>query len=237
VPKKTNRHMHISETKGGAGQCRWCAGPVQRPRRSWCSDACVEAYKIRADGGYARMKVFERDRGICAVCGIDTEAKVAEWLALLSRIALVGRVGDVVRVSIPVPGREPVVCGDLSPQCHWRDGTVNLWFPTSRVMGSVNHGGATLRAAVAAIVQRHAVKTHPECRCEFHQACSGWGFRVGRTLWEADHIIPVVEGGGKCGLENLRTLCRRCHAQATRELAARRAALRRLEKDAASRRV
>ncbi len=48
-----------------------------------------------------------------------------------------------------------------------------------------------------------------------------------RTLWEMDHIVPVVEGGGGCGLENLRTLCLCCHKRATRELAAKRAAERR----------
>jgi 5-methylcytosine-specific restriction endonuclease McrA len=46
----------------------------------------------------------------------------------------------------------------------------------------------------------------------------------GRHLWEADHIRPVVEGGGACGLENLRTLCVRCHKVETARLAARRAA-------------
>jgi len=30
-------------------------------------------------------------------------------------------------------------------------------------------------------------------------------------LWEADHIVPVVEGGGSCSLDGLRTLCVRCH--------------------------
>jgi 5-methylcytosine-specific restriction endonuclease McrA len=30
-------------------------------------------------------------------------------------------------------------------------------------------------------------------------------------FWQADHIIPVAEGGGGCGLENLRTLCVPCH--------------------------
>ncbi len=45
----------------------------------------------------------------------------------------------------------------------------------------------------------------------------------GRSCWAADHIRPVVEGGGACGIENLRTLCWRCHAGETRALAGRRA--------------
>jgi 5-methylcytosine-specific restriction endonuclease McrA len=42
-------------------------------------------------------------------------------------------------------------------------------------------------------------------------------------LWQADHILPVVEGGGSCGLENYRTLCTDCHRGETAELARRRA--------------
>jgi 5-methylcytosine-specific restriction endonuclease McrA len=49
----------------------------------------------------------------------------------------------------------------------------------------------------------------------------------GRSLWEADHILPVVEGGGECDLTNLRTLCLRCHRMATLGLRLRRAELRR----------
>lgn len=41
------------------------------------------------------------------------------------------------------------------------------------------------------------------------------------NLWDADHIVPVAEGGGGCGLENYRTLCLRCHRRATHELRAR----------------
>jgi 5-methylcytosine-specific restriction endonuclease McrA len=44
-----------------------------------------------------------------------------------------------------------------------------------------------------------------------------------RRYWEVDHIKPVVEGGGSCGLENLRTLCWECHKLATLALARRRA--------------
>lgn len=47
-----------------------------------------------------------------------------------------------------------------------------------------------------------------------------------RRYWEVDHITPVVEGGGSCGLENLRTLCWECHRKVTRELGVRRGKIR-----------
>jgi 5-methylcytosine-specific restriction protein A len=47
-----------------------------------------------------------------------------------------------------------------------------------------------------------------------------WGLKrlTRKTLWDADHILPVVEGGGECDLQNLRTLCLPCHRQQTLEL-------------------
>ena len=47
-----------------------------------------------------------------------------------------------------------------------------------------------------------------------------------RRYWEVDHIQPVVEGGGSCGLENLRTLCWECHRRVTRDLALKRGKIR-----------
>ena len=32
---------------------------------------------------------------------------------------------------------------------------------------------------------------------------------------DADHIKPVYEGGGSCGLDNIRTLCIACHKKNT----------------------
>ncbi len=51
-----------------------------------------------------------------------------------------------------------------------------------------------------------------------------WGLNsmTRRSLWDADHIVPVVEGGGECDLANIRTLCLKCHRQATAELRERR---------------
>jgi hypothetical protein len=37
-------------------------------------------------------------------------------------------------------------------------------------------------------------------------------------FWQADHILPVSEGGGECTLENIRTLCSKCHRVETQKL-------------------
>lgn len=54
------------------------------------------------------------------------------------------------------------------------------------------------------------------------------------ATFDMDHIKPVSEGGGECGLENLRTLCKPCHRKVTAELAARRALARREARRASS---
>jgi 5-methylcytosine-specific restriction protein A len=50
-----------------------------------------------------------------------------------------------------------------------------------------------------------------------------WGQREGsrKSWWDADHAVPVAEGGGQCDLENMRTLCLKCHRTATAALMAR----------------
>lgn len=66
-----------------------------------------------------------------------------------------------------------------------------------------------------------------------------WGYGLRRSirgwlacrglagLWEADHIVPVVEGGGLCDASGYRILCVPCHRHETAALAARRADARR----------
>jgi 5-methylcytosine-specific restriction protein A len=47
-----------------------------------------------------------------------------------------------------------------------------------------------------------------------------WNLKEGsrKSMWDADHILPVAEGGGQCALSNMRTLCLRCHRAATSAL-------------------
>lgn len=134
----------------GRACCRWCGLEVPAGRRTFCSEFCVHEWRLRSDPGYLRDRVLERDRGICAQCGLDT---VREW----NRIR--------------------------------------------RLRGEARY-----------------------------RAMQNWGVTARRrSLWDADHIIPVAEGGGECDLSNIRTLCLRCHAAATAALRERVLARRRSE--------
>ena len=93
----------------------------------------MHAWKLRTDSGYLREQVFARDRGVCALCGIDTEA-----------------------------------------------------------------------------LRRNKRKLDYAARQQFEKE---WGRR--RHLWDADHVLPVSQGGGECDLSNMRTLCLPCHKKVT----------------------
>lgn len=58
------------------------------------------------------------------------------------------------------------------------------------------------------------------------RTASVWSYSP-TALWEADHIIPVWQGGGCSGPDNFRTLCVPCHREVTAEQAGARAAARR----------
>lgn len=131
----TNRVRRAYSTKQSMGSngrmaCLECNGNITDKQRStFCSKVCSDGFYIKSQPNHARLRVFERDKGICSKCGKDV---------------------------FEGTGRRP----------------------RSRGTGD---------------------------------------------LWQADHIIPVVEGGGECTLDNFRTLCTACHREETAELAKRRA--------------
>ena len=134
-----HRRPAIPHSDAPRGTCRWCgepilheegerAGEVNR-RRRW-HQACVDVYNA-TDPRQARRTVRKRDRGVCAVCRLDTRQLKRE-----------------------IKGR-----------------------------GSAKK----LRAK---------------------------GFVPRRSLWELDHIVPLIDGGSH-DLDNLQTLCTPCHKTKT----------------------
>ena len=134
----------------GLAQCRQCSQEVQPPRKTFCCQKCVDLWVVRTGSGMARF-MRKRDKGICALCGLDCQALKRQYKKLLIK--------------------------------------------QSRVDFKVKHGIPANRSG---------------------------------RFWDIDHIVPVVEGGGDSGLENLRCLCIPCHRRVTRELAGRRALARKM---------
>lgn len=54
-----------------------------------------------------------------------------------------------------------------------------------------------------------------------------WSAAWDTRPWQVDHVVPVSEGGGCCGLDKLRTLCVPCHKYETDKLMRRRMARKR----------
>lgn len=59
------------------GECTWCGTIVKSPRRTWCSDACSNHF-LRRCGNPAHY-VEQRDKGICRLCGRDTNKCERVW--------------------------------------------------------------------------------------------------------------------------------------------------------------
>lgn len=80
--RKPERHLKergfveakdLPKGPNGRPLCRQCGTETTPPKRTFCSDECIHNWKIRSQGAYAREQVFERDRGVCASCGLNTE--------------------------------------------------------------------------------------------------------------------------------------------------------------------
>lgn len=151
----------IGHLRGPNGRrlCRFCKKEVQPPRKTFCSSGCLHEWKIRSDTKYMRKLVYERDLGICAMCGVDTR---------------------YIRIEIENAARDAM---RSSGRWHCDD--------------------------------------HPDylkVLNKFHLTVK----EAKKSIWAADHIIPVIEGGGLCDLGNIRSLCLPCHKLVTKQLSKRR---------------
>lgn len=153
-----------------------------------------------AQPGFARRKVEERDHGVCSVCGLDC-----------------GRLERLVERLVRMADYEIRVEHDTGRPCRdWE--TPFVWAP--HPAAEKRRRDLEVALAILSLWAGH----------DLRRWTPTWSHGRGRrertalkhSLWQADHIKPVVEGGGGCGLDNYRTLCLRCHKGATAELAHRR---------------
>lgn len=63
------------------------------------------------------------------------------------------------------------------------------------------------------VVKAHREWTRSKPPAGDRAARRAW--RAARPRWETDHTVPVADGGGECGLDNYRLLCRACHVAVT----------------------
>ena len=194
--------------------CRFCGGPIAPPRLTFCSQECVDKWTIRTRPQDARKAVEKRDRGVCSCCGIDTQQikRLARRLDLLAFGAW--RVRAYGIESQPDVDDSELGVRPSSWHRYPSAAKAAVW------LDWLLHGALWWFGVWAG---GEPEDEHPSRLTYFQH------------LWEADHIVPVVEGGGASRdvdpLANLRTLCRHCHKAETRALAARRAAARRKQQE------
>ena len=69
------RKRAMQKGPNGRNICRCgCDREVPKGRWTFFGPECVHDWKLKTDPGYLRDKTFERDKGRCASCGMDTEA-------------------------------------------------------------------------------------------------------------------------------------------------------------------
>jgi 5-methylcytosine-specific restriction enzyme A len=63
----------------GRRLCCWCGTEVPKGRRNWCSQVCVDDYLGTKGHAHLIGRIFKRDKGVCAKCGLDTVAYRNAW--------------------------------------------------------------------------------------------------------------------------------------------------------------
>lgn len=264
------RTIRIPKQKRGPNGeplCRWCEAPVPKGRRTFCGADCVHEAMLRSDPGYLRRKTKERDKGICGICGRDTEAMKTEYLRVgklaregidayqrtrdkaLKRYGVKGsRWWDVqhhqdrpdVMTQIEIERSRAIAAWERNAEYFANQGKPNRPHPDDDI-GHTSRWKAMLQRAIELTdEERRMLKAHKRLkrlaearrlRIAADLRAEGFAGSIDRyrltNLWQADHIKPVAEGGGLCGLENIQTACTPCHKRKTAEQAARAALIRR----------
>ncbi len=220
----TVRHLRYKDLgQWVPGHCVYCRGPLPadcNKSRRWCSAECVHQYRLRAQSGYLRDHVHQRDHGICALCGFDTD--------FFSRV--IGRLRERSYQECLELWREASdqACREVWP-------VENEYVAARKHLDGHRHEGRPGTPEAWALYQKRANEISKangyatrDKNTDVNQYCAEVGvLDTIHNLWQADHVTPVCEGGGASRQEdpmaNIRTLCTACHKGETKALAGRRA--------------
>lgn len=178
------------------GVCRWCGEAVLHPetkepgKLTW-HDACVVEYKRIFWPAETRKAVLARDRGICAVCGIDT-LRVESRLERCSGFNIA-----------PDWCRWALVRGWEGP--HWGKA-----YRAAEEAAQLRYN----RMCVRYSERQPILKAAAQKRLNHYLSM---GFRKRVATWNADHITALVNADSAdlsyWKLDNLQTLCHPCHVK------------------------
>lgn len=117
----------------GKPLCGWCGGAVTPPRRTWCSEACVREHKIRSQPRFAAQLVFDRDVGICRICGVDCVVRRQEARK------------ELKAATLAQPNRSPLdIFREVSQGWKaqgWPTNIARVWFEIDHIIPVCRSGG------------------------------------------------------------------------------------------------
>src|ERR1700681_1974878 len=70
----------------GEKLCYNCRGPLPKGRPYNCSHACSEEWRSKTSPSYMRFVLQQRDKGVCALCGVDTVALKEKYETIRARL-------------------------------------------------------------------------------------------------------------------------------------------------------
>ena len=237
--KHREKYARLLKAENGSVLCRWCGiSAVIRPRRTFCSAACVHEYRLRTSMSYVRSCVLKRDFGECESCHRNAHALfIATGSGHLPTANCSGATG-LMKVRLRRRLATCEIMRTLLSSQTIGQGSI-AWTNKSASRRRVKNRNELL-ADCAAMAERQwgrntslrcsqCLETNQgECRsaenaCDPPICLDALGFGEASSslrretkvhagsFWQADHRQSVVEGGGLCGLDNYRTLCTPCH--------------------------
>lgn len=178
--------------------------------------------KIRRESAWQRRRRLKIPKGHCTWCRKPVVRPSVHWCAGEQCLSAFKATNDVATIRALVEKRDHGICALCgNDPGEWE----RLW----------NYFGAQAADLHARARQswrdrggRGVGIGNWGCRCVW---CEASREAAKLRQWQADHILPVAEGGGQCQAPNgYRTLCIFCHKRETKALAARLAKARRNKK-------